>query len=129
MARILFVDDNADFARTSSAVLHSAGHVVVLAENGALALQRTDLHTFDLVISDILMPEKEGFETIITLRRQLPNVAIIAISGGGIIAAREYLRSAAAFGANLALEKPFSGLELMLAVNKALRPPPTPVTP
>ena len=129
MARILLVDDNAEFARTSSAVLHAAGHVVILAENGAVALARADLNSFDLVISDILMPEKEGFETIITLRRQFPKLAIIAVSGGGIIAAREYLHSATAFGANLALEKPFSGLELMLAVEKVLRPPRSPATP
>lgn len=123
MAKILIVDDNADLLRSTAAVIRAHGHEVATAENGAEALKRADLDSFHLVITDILMPEKEGFETIMTLRRLLPELRIIAVSGGGYIDARQYLDSASMLGAHLTLEKPFSGLDLMIAVNKVLGAP------
>jgi len=72
MSRILIIDDNVELLRSTSAVLRAHKHDVATAENGAEALKRTDLNTFQLVITDILMPEKEGFETIMTLRRLHP---------------------------------------------------------
>jgi CheY-like chemotaxis protein len=120
MPRILIIDDNAELLRSTSAVLRAHKHDVVTAENGAVALKRTDLASFQLVITDILMPEKEGFETIMTLRRQHPTLKIIAVSGGGYIDARQYLESASMLGAHLTLEKPFSGLDLIVAIEKVL---------
>jgi CheY-like chemotaxis protein len=120
MPRILLIDDNAELLRSTSAVLRALKHDVVTAQNGAEALKRTDLATFQLVITDILMPEKEGFETIMTLRRQHPTLKIIAVSGGGYIDARQYLESASMLGAHLTLEKPFSGLDLIVAIEKVL---------
>ena len=120
MSRILLIDDNAELLRSTSAVLRAHKHDVATAPNGAEALKRTDLDSFQLVITDILMPEKEGFETIMTLRRNHPAVKIIAVSGGGYIDAKQYLESAQMLGAHLTLEKPFSGLELSLAIDKVL---------
>jgi CheY-like chemotaxis protein len=120
MPRILLIDDNAELLRSTSAVLRALKHDVATAGNGDEALKRTDLDSFQLVITDILMPEKEGFETIMTLRRLLPELKIIAVSGGGYIDAKQYLESAQMLGAHLTLEKPFSGLELSLAIDKVL---------
>ena len=120
MARILVIDDNAQLLRSTSAVLRAHQHEVATAENGAEALKRTDLDSFQLVITDILMPEKEGFETIMTLRRLHPAMKIIAVSGGGYIGAGQYLESARMLGAHLTLEKPFSGLDLTMAIDQVL---------
>lgn len=122
MPRILLIDDNAELLRSMSAVLRAHQHDVATAENGAVALKRTDLESFQLVVTDILMPEKEGFETIMTLRRLHPALKIIAVSGGGYIDAQQYLASAGMLGAHLTLEKPFSGLDLTLAIEKVLSP-------
>jgi CheY-like chemotaxis protein len=123
MSRILIIDDNVDLLRSTSAVLRAHKHDVATAENGAEALKRKDLESFQLVITDILMPEKEGFETIMTLRQLHPAVKIIAVSGGGYIDAQQYLESARMLGAHLTLEKPFSGLDLILAIDKVLSTP------
>ncbi len=120
MARILVIDDNVALLRSTSGVLRAHQHDVATSGNGAEALKRPDLDSFHLVITDILMPEKEGFEMIMTLRRLHPAVKIIAVSGGGFIDAQQYLESARMLGADLTLEKPFSGLELMLAIDKVL---------
>ena len=120
MPRILLIDDNAELLRSTSAVLRALKHDVATAGNGDEALKRTDLDSFQLVITDILMPEKEGFETIMTLRQNHPTVKIIAVSGGGYIDAQQYLENAQMLGAHLTLEKPFSGLELILAIDKVL---------
>ncbi len=120
MARILLVDDNAELLLSTAAVLRAHRHDVVTAGNGAEALARIDLDTFQLVITDILMPDKEGFETIMTLRRRFPSLKIIAVSGGGYIDARKYLESARMLGADHTLEKPFSGLDLILAIDQVL---------
>jgi CheY-like chemotaxis protein len=120
MARILLIDDNVELLRSTAGVLRACKHDVVTAENGAEALRRTDLATFELLITDILMPEKEGFETIMTLRRRFPDLRIIAVSGGGYIDARQYLESARMLGAHATLEKPFSGVDLMLAIDQVL---------
>jgi CheY-like chemotaxis protein len=120
MARILLVDDNAELLLSTAAVLRAHRHDVVTAGNGAEALARIDLDTFQLVITDILMPDKEGFETIMTLRRRFPSLKIIAVSGGGYIDARKYLDSARMLGAHHTLEKPFSGLDLILAIDQVL---------
>ncbi len=123
MSRILIIDDNVELLRSTSAVLRAHKHDVATAENGSEALKRKDLESFQLVITDILMPEKEGFETIMTLRRLHPAVKIIAVSGGGYIDAQQYLESARMLGTDLTLEKPFSGLDLILAIDKVLAMP------
>ncbi len=123
MARILVIDDE-EFARsTVRKYLESAGHSVIEARDGdeGLALQNED--PCAVVITDIIMPEKEGLETIMALRRSDPDLPIIAISGGGREGYRGYLEAAKPFGANHSLAKPFSQDDLLGAVEICLSNP------
>ena len=88
------------------------GHEVLEAANGREGLGAFDLHQIDLVITDILMPEKEGIQTIMELRHDFPLVKIIAISGGGAVEPDTYLTMAQELGADSTLSKPFSLLDL-----------------
>lgn len=107
MARILVVDDDSLVRQTIKHLLAAQGHEVHEAENGrhgeALALRDSP----DIVVIDILMPEQEGVETIIALRRQRPDVRILAISGGGQMRYPDFLAMAKQFGAHATLAKPF----------------------
>jgi CheY-like chemotaxis protein len=120
MAHILLVDDNADLLKLQSEFLRCSGHHVKTASNGNEAISLTKDHRFDLVITDLIMPEKEGIETILELRRSYPGIKIIAISGGGRAGARDHLAIAKGVGALHTLAKPFSGPELLEVVTYAL---------
>ena len=127
MGRILVVDDDDKVRELICEALELHGHQVVAAGNGLCALESFGSGIFDVVITDIVMPEKEGLETIIELRGISPDVAILAISGGGSFAPGGYLKSALMLGADRALEKPFS-LELLLETVDELLARPTPVS-
>ncbi|MDP6787514.1 MAG: response regulator [Rhodospirillales bacterium] len=120
MARILVIDDEELVRFTLRKYLVSAGHSVVEAKDGleGLALQKSD--PCDLVITDIIMPEKEGLETILALRQDDPDLPIIAISGGGRDGYTDYLEVARPFGANRSLAKPFTQDDLLGAVEDCL---------
>jgi CheY-like chemotaxis protein len=122
MTRILVIDDEAAVRRMLRQMLEKAGYEVVEAPNGAVGLDLYHEHPVDLVITDILMPEKEGIETISTLRKTAAGVKIIAISGGGggRLNKEDVLFSAQAFGAVRTLAKPFDREELLVAVREAL---------
>jgi DNA-binding response OmpR family regulator len=127
MAQILMIDDDEILRRMLSLYLTRAGHEVVTAENGVKGLQAAQNRRFDLVITDLIMPEKEGLETIIALRRREPALRIIAISGGGRRRPEGYLDLARDLGAAATLAKPFSGEDLAATVNSVLEheaPPP-----
>ena len=83
------------------------------AANGAIGLQKCKEKRIDLVISDVIMPEKEGLEVIRELKRDYPAIKIIAISGGGHIGPVDYLEMAQKLGAHATLMKPFSHQQLM----------------
>ncbi len=121
MARILIIDDDDQIRKMLRLTLNAAGFDVVEAQDGKIAMKlfHQDL-TVDLVITDLIMPEKEGIETIIELRRDFPNVPIIAISGGGRIDPNDYLLLAKKLGAQITLEKPFSRKDIINAVNELI---------
>ncbi|RZJ28337.1 MAG: response regulator, partial [Brevundimonas sp.] len=83
MARIAVVDDDADVLDFIAAVLGEAGHEVLTARDGLAAAALVEGHTVDLMILDILMPHRDGLETILTLRREGRRFPILAISAGG----------------------------------------------
>jgi DNA-binding NtrC family response regulator len=120
MSCILLVDDHPEFLSVQQALLERAGHTVVTAANGTKALAAVDSGNVDLVITDIIMPDKEGLETIIELRRRRPLLKVIAMSGGGRVGAWSYLELAEKLGAIRTLEKPFNETELNAAVTTAL---------
>ena len=120
MARILVIDDDDQIRTTLHQVLDLEGHEVVNASNGKEGIKLFEENGADLIITDILMPEKEGLETIMDLRKDFPDVKIIAISGGGQIDANSYLSMAKQFGALRTLPKPFELEELLDAVRELL---------
>lgn len=118
MANILLVDDDAEFLKTLTKVLQAAQHTVTSVSNGSLALKQFKNGSFDLVITDLVMPEKEGIEIIISLEEIAPRVKIIAMSGGGRGNPGNYLAMAAKLGADKTLAKPFKKAELLAAVDQ-----------
>jgi CheY-like chemotaxis protein len=118
LASLLVVDDDEDVRIMLTKMLAMDSHDVTTAENGIQALKCLREQLPDVVILDIIMPEKEGFETIVEIRRDYPDLKIIAISGGGSIDATNYLKLAKTLGANLIFEKPIALKELLAAVRQ-----------
>lgn len=116
MTRVLIIDDDTDLRMTLREILEQACYAVVEASNGQEGLQRYVVVPTDVVLLDILMPEREGLETIRALRRLNPQVRIIAMSGGGQTGSMDFLHVATALGAQRALRKPFRQQELLDAV-------------
>jgi CheY-like chemotaxis protein len=118
LAKILVVDDDDAVRMMLSKMLEKASHDVITAENGIQALNWLRKQLPDVVILDIIMPEKEGFETIAEIRRDYPILKIIAISGGGSIGPANYLKLAKKLGAHLTMEKPIRIEELKAAIQQ-----------
>jgi len=115
--RVLFVDDDAQVVTFASEVLREAGFEVLVGEDGNVALAIVEKEPLDLVITDLVMRECEGLETVMRLRKSHPELPVIVISGafGG-----QFLKSAAMLGARATLAKPFSGEELVSMVQEVL---------
>lgn len=121
MARILVIEDEADIRGLYRKLLEQAGHEVIEAPDGGVGVKLYRNNPTDLIITDIIMPEKEGLETIMELRRDFRHAKIIAISGGGAAMTSETcLHLAKGLGAAKALAKPFSKQELLDAVTEVL---------
>ena len=102
-------------------LFRSHGHAVAEAADGAEALHILAARPIDLVITDLLMPETDGIETIVELRRLYPATKIIAISGGGEYqSGAGFLRAAESLGADRTLTKPFEFKQLLPAVQALL---------
>lgn len=122
MKRILLVDDDDLFRRMLALILTKLGYEVREARNGKEAIKLFDDSAPDVVLTDLIMPEKEGLETIAELRQSHPNVKIIAMSGGGRVSAFDHLRVAKAMGADQILAKPFSNEAVAAALEMVLNP-------
>lgn len=120
MKRILVIDDEHNILLMLKKMLEKEGYEVDLALNGKDGLDLLNRISFDLVITDIIMPEMEGLETIASLRKKFPDLKIIAISGGGRVSAESYLNSAKLLGAATIIQKPFERTELVGAVHALL---------
>lgn len=120
---ILLVDDNPQLLYVQRELLGRLGHQVTLAMDGREALRWAELERFDVVISDIVMPNQEGLETIKLLRRMHPGLRIVAMSGGGSADSGLYLEMALKMGADCALSKPFTEKELVAALTGCPEPP------
>ena len=120
MHKILIIDDEPHILLMLKKMLERAGYEVDLASNGKEGLHLFQSKPSDLVITDIIMPEKEGLETIREMRRIQSGLKIIAMSGGGKISAENYLKTAKIFGASRIIEKPFSQQHMVSTVNELL---------
>lgn len=123
MARILIIDDEPVIVQMLQRFFERNGFEVSSASDGAAGLDMQRRAPADLVITDILMPGKEGFETIREMRRMSPAVKIVAISGGGRNEPQTYLRFATTFGADRAFAKPLDLGQLLTAINELLASP------
>ena len=120
MANILVIDDDDDVRLMLAQALAKAGHRVIQAQGGNEGSEILSQHPIDLVVTDIVMEDGEGLETIIKLRDSGNSLPIIAMSGGGRISNYGYLKSASVLGADLVLGKPFGLQNLIDAVDKLL---------
>jgi CheY-like chemotaxis protein len=105
--RLLVVDDDADMRLTLKLALEIAGYVVEVAANGREAVARQRESPCDVLITDIFMPDADGFEAIDAFRKQFPRTRIIVVSGGAQFTKRDYLPDAQLIGADATLQKPF----------------------
>lgn len=120
MSAILVIDDDASVREVVSEMLRLEGYEVTIAENGEEAISRLAKQRFELVITDLIMPEKEGIETIAEIRRNDDSIPIIAISGGGRLGPGDYLETARYIGADATLAKPFARQELLTTIDRLL---------
>lgn len=119
--RILLVDDDADFRLMLKAALELAGYPVNIARDGREARSVQRSAPADILITDIFMPESDGFEVIEAFRKEFPRTRIIAISGGTRVMKTDYLAAAGLIGVDAALQKPFDVEELLGLLRKIAR--------
>jgi CheY-like chemotaxis protein len=119
VARVLVVDDNHDMRELLERILRRDGHVVEHAANGRDALERLAGGGFDIVLTDLLMPEMDGIELIRELAARAPDIPVVALSGADVTSG--LLRAARVFGALVALEKTVSPTAIRDAIREVLR--------
>src|SRR5688572_1847347 len=121
---ILVADDEDSIRSLLEHFLNNAGHRVVIVGNARQACEAMAKQTFDLVITDVLMPEGDGLDLITELKKVQPKARILAISGGGrYLEGSDYLKLAKGLGAHSALMKPFTWQQLQDAINIVLTTP------
>jgi DNA-binding response OmpR family regulator len=122
MKKILIIDDDPDIRGILEKLLARNGFKTLTACNGCEGLRLFRQEQPDLVLSDLIMPDKEGFETMRELKAEDPAVKIFVISGGGRMVADDCLVLAEKFGARRTFKKPFSCAEVLAAVEEELGP-------
>ena len=114
---VAVADDVADIQRLIREWLTHAGHKVTCVDNGHELVKLCTARRFDIVITDVMMPESDGFEVVTALKQTCPDLRIVVISGGGrVMAIGDSLRVATRLGADAVLAKPFSGAQLMATI-------------
>lgn len=118
--RILVIDDEPTALDLLRRILEMNGYEVAVAKNGQEGVELFQQHPCDLVITDMVMPIKDGLQTIIDLRMEVPELPIIAISGGGTISKERYLAVAGYLDRVITIAKPFTIEQIVEAVAKLL---------
>ena len=128
MTRVIIIDDEEDIRSVLKEILLRAGFEVEVASNGGAGLKLLRAQDADLVVTDVIMPGKDGVQTVRDIRREFPSIKIIVISGGGSVTPMDYepeaikttayLASASAAGADITLTKPFDRQELVRAIEE-----------
>jgi CheY-like chemotaxis protein len=119
--RVLVADDDAMARLGCRALLEEAGYPVAMAEDGEEAIRLVEKGNVEILMLDILMPRKEGLETLMEVKRRFPRVLVVAMSAGGVRGNFDFLGAATRLGADRTLPKPFGRQELLLLL-RGLRP-------
>ncbi len=119
--RILVIDDEPTALDLLRRILEMNGYEVVAAKNGQEGVESFEQHPCDLVITDMVMPIKDGLQTILDLRMEAPELPVIAISGGGTISKERYLAVAGYLDRVITIAKPFAIEQIIEAVEKLLQ--------
>ena len=120
MTRILVIDDEEPVRFTLRKILESENYEVTVAKDGVEGTALFTAQPFPLVITDIFMPEKDGLQTIIDLKKDYPDTKIIAISGGGQMGLTQLLEAARQLGEDQVITKPFGTDEVLDCVKECL---------
>ena len=116
MRHILIIDDEEQIREMLIEMVALDGYEAKGAENGEVAQKLLEHTTFDLIITDLIMPKKEGFETIREIKAKYVTIPIIAMSGGGQLSPDSYLPTAKSFGADYVFQKPIRRQQLIEAI-------------
>ena len=119
-AKILIVDDEEALRFVLAEALAIEGYEVKTAADGDEAASMAGKENFDLMMVDLIMPQKDGFQTIYSIRETFPEIRVIAMSGGAGTNCESFLRMAARVGAGQTLAKPFAKAEMLLAIESEL---------
>lgn len=120
VARVLIIEDDNEVREFLESLLERAGYGTITAVNGKEGVEIFRSTPLDLVITDIIMPEKDGIEAIMDMKRANPALKVIAISGGGRAEPENYLHSARLLGADRTIKKPFTNEDILEAVRTLL---------
>jgi CheY-like chemotaxis protein len=120
MARILIIDDESQIRSMLRLMLERVGYEIAEAPDGIEGIRRYRENPADLIITDLIMPNKDGIGMIIDLKKEFPKVKIIAMSGGGVNRPEGYLDGAKKLGATRTLTKPIDREEMLKAVKESL---------
>jgi DNA-binding response OmpR family regulator len=121
---VLLIDDDAELLRQMGAAFAMGGYQVRMAADGAIGLAALKAAPAQLVVTDIIMPVREGVETILAVKAVDPTIKVIAISGGYRVGPADFLTLARHVGADDVLAKPFRPSVLLAAANRLLAPGP-----
>ena len=121
MARILIIDDESQIRSMLRLMLERVGYEVMEADDGMEGIRQYRDNPADLIITDLIMPNKDGIGMIIELKKEFPAVKIIAMSGGGVNRPEGYLDGAKKLGATRTLTKPIDRDEMLSAVKDTLK--------
>ncbi len=121
LKRILVIDDEPTALDLVRRILEMNGYEVLVATNGQKGLELFLQHPCDLVITDMVMPVKDGLQTILDLRSHVPDLPVVAISGGGTISKERYLAVAGYLDRVITIAKPFAIEDITQAVKKLLQ--------
>jgi len=121
MARILLIDDDKNILELMTAILENAGYQITVAVNGNEGIRQLESQHFDLVVTDIVMPEQDGIAVLMWLRRQSVRPKTIVLTGGSALLQQSYLTNLAAqFSADKILSKPVHFEALICAIKELL---------
>jgi YesN/AraC family two-component response regulator len=121
MARILIIDDEPQIRSMLRLMLERVGYEIAEAPDGIEGIRKYRENPADLIITDLIMPNKDGIGMIIDLKKEFPKVKIIAMSGGGVNRPEGYLDGAKKLGASRTLTKPIDRDEMLKAVKETLK--------